>query len=452
MSIETVTIDKIKYVCVDYIKTNASFYFKGSRNGKELVINKEIDDDEYIYARQSGSSWVESDGKSNRYDKVFLTFDYVKENEMLWKELNGELEDEAPEIIQLKKSEKFKDDEGNVYDVETRGERECDKIFFRVRDVNTMMEMNDLRGVVKDARNGYEKDRDYVIFICIDRVQNTNETNGVKRIMFLTYRGLLRVLFTSKSGIAYSFVEWATQILFTAHLGTADQKINLASKLIKVDSKVIHEVFNKTSRKMSCVYLIIIGTVKNLRESMKIPESFKDTDNVYKFGMAVDLDRRIKEHEKDYGKYKGSDIIIDIYEYVDPQYISDAETSVKSFFEASEMMLSCDNHKELVVIPKKYYPNVKKYYSTVGTAYMGHLTELMNELNKKISEIKVLKAEHETAIARKDNELSKKDTELLKKDNELLRQQNEINMLKKDLAEANKKIKRQSKKLAELEN
>jgi hypothetical protein len=65
--------------------------------------------------------------------------------------------------------------------------------------------------------------------------------------LYLTYIGLLKVLFSSRNKQVDRFVQWATETLFTAHLGTSDQKSKLTAKLMGVSLEAVKEVFNKTS-------------------------------------------------------------------------------------------------------------------------------------------------------------------------------------------------------------
>ena len=110
----------------------------------------------------------------------------------------------------------------------------------------------------------------------------------------MTYIGLLRVLFTSKKETTEKFVRWASDILFSAHLGTDKQKNKLASKLLGVDAATVREVFNKTTSTLPCIYLFTLGKVKDLRETFKFTDQHNDNDIVAKIGLTIDLDRRQK--------------------------------------------------------------------------------------------------------------------------------------------------------------
>ena len=104
--------------------------------------------------------------------------------------------------------------------------------------------------------------------------------------MYLTYNGILRVLFASLSDKVDNFVRWVTKTLFTAQLGTFEAKQELSSKLLGVHALTIKEVFNTSSTNVSCVYLFTIGTVKDLKGSMSIDKKYKDDMVICKYGKA----------------------------------------------------------------------------------------------------------------------------------------------------------------------
>lgn len=420
---EVVTFENSNdYVSTLYIKEHAPKYFAGSRNGKELIRNKGIDENEYIFARlKSDGYWYVSDGKSCQLDKVFLRKSFVESDDDLMAELNGEVSDdtpEAPEIIDLEEHEMFHDDEGNVVEIETRGERDCDKIFFRMIHVMEAFEMPNLYYNMQNKLTLYEEGRDYVFFMCTRQYKVQKKQ---VRTMFVTYMGLTKVLFKSRSGIAYKFASWAIKIIFTVHMGTDDQKNELIGKIKEVDASVVKEVFSKTSQDVSCIYLLKLGSVQDLRKTFNIPASFKYSDGFYKMGMTNDLSKRMAQHKATYGKMKNVKVVLTHYEYIDPQYKSDAERKIKNFFEVSNMFFQYENHVELVIISTKNYKKVIESFETIGQAYAGHISKMVERLKEKDKEMEI-------ALLKKDNEINmlKKDHEILKKDNEILMIKNEV--------------------------
>lgn len=198
---------------------------------------------------------------------------------------------------------------------------------------------------------------------------------------------MLKVLFTSRTGKANTFVDWATDTLFAAQMGTLEQKTQLASKTLGITAEAIREVFNTTASTIPCVYLYTVNTVDKMRKSMTIPIKFKDDNIVLKFGFTDNLKRRTVEHEKYYSKVKGSNLKLTWWSYIDPQYISTAEIDIKEFFKLLNCSHPFDSQKELVVVSPKILPQIEKRYKQLGELYGGHIKEMtmkIRELENKI--------------------------------------------------------------------
>jgi len=248
-------------------------------------------------------------------------------------------------------------------------------------------------------------DEHYKIFYFPKCVPSTKKK--IKEL-YLTYLG---ILFASHKVTAEKFVNWATKTLFTAQMGTLSEKTKLAGNILGVSPKAVKEVFNKTAKKIPCIYLFSIGKVKDLRKTLKIEKRYEDEDYVYKWGMSEDLERRTKEHEKTYGKMKGVLLELVLFAMIDQQYISEAETKIKHFFEDSEMKINNSIYKELAVIPKNKMRLIKGQYEMVSTMYLGHISELINKIKEKDNEIKIIKNECENKILKMENEIMKKENE-----------------------------------------
>ena len=72
---EVISYKNVEYICVDYIYNNAPIYSKTCRNGRDLIKKKDIKD--FIYLRLKDNVWVVSDGKSMKYDKIFIKKDFI---------------------------------------------------------------------------------------------------------------------------------------------------------------------------------------------------------------------------------------------------------------------------------------------------------------------------------------------------------------------------------------
>jgi hypothetical protein len=449
---KTIYIDKFNYHLASEIIENTPIFSKGCRNAKEFLKKKNIPTDSYIFIREVDGVWTKSDGKSNKFDKVAIRRSYINENQEIQNELKGEIvKDEngiekAPEILILDDSEKFHDEQGNVLEIETRGERQHDKIFFKVNDVANVFEMKNIYTTIIKDNTSYKEHTDYKYFICniLDKVQNKTNKKTVEKELFLTYEGIIHVLYGSHSKNAMKFRKWATETLFTVQMGTIEQKHKLCSNILGVDVRSAKEVFDTNASTFPSIYLFSLGYVKDIRQIMNIDLKYKDNQMIFIYGCTKELQRRMEEHYKYYLK-KGITISLKRFSYIDTQYIFKAEKDVKDFMTDLNCHYSYEKEKEMILVDDKQMKKICKRYDELTKIYMGHITEIMNEKKD---------LEHKLEISESKLELSQKDNELLKKDNELIQQRSELLELKYQLAmeqKGNDKLHKNLKKIKPLQ-
>jgi|688.fasta_scaffold216641_2 hypothetical protein len=419
---EEIIVFEKKYIQAETIIKEAPIYCKGVRNGRELIKKKEIDQKYFIYARLINNEWFQNEGKSVKFDKVLIKKSYIKKIPEL-NETNNKITDDkgiekAPDIINLEDNEKFKDNEDNFIEIETRGEREVDKIYFKVKDVMIDFNMPNLYTTIIDKRtDGYIVNTHYKYFYCenlgISQIKTSKKT--AEKELFLTYNGILRVLFASHSKNVEKFIHWATKTLFTVQMGSDIQKRELVSSVLGVTAKVVKEVFNADSKTLPCVYFFTLNTVKELRESMNIDNKYEDSSIVGKFGFTKDLSRRTGEHIKRYGEIKNSDLKLKHYSYIDPQYMSRAEKDIKDLMCAFGVRYNYKEEEELVIIPKNMIDIIGNQYEMIGKKYIGHISELINKIKELESRNEIIEERHKNEIMeeRHKNEILKKDVEIL---------------------------------------
>ena len=328
-----------------------------------------------------------------------------------------------------------KDNEGNILEIETRGKREYNKIYFKVKDVATSFNMENLIIIIIDKRkiDGYCENIHYKYFNCKKLATGNNSTcNKYKKELFLTYEGILRVLFVSKNNKTTNFIKWATETLFTCQMGTPEQKNKLVSHIKGVSYETIQELFSINARTLPCVYLTAFNTVKELRNIMNIDSKFQDDSIVYKFGLTKSFESRKNGHKSEYKKLENLiDMKLIYFTYIDVLYISQAELEIKNLL--SEYKLEWDNRDELVIIPNNLLKIIKTIYENIGMKYSGHT----HEFNLKIEELNktIIKYEYKINSLIKDiaNErvVFDKDKELFEA--KIINKDFEIENLKKEL-------------------
>jgi hypothetical protein len=422
-----IRIKKVDYVHSDEVFEYAPIYCKGSRSSRELIKKKEINDNNYIFARLSKTTegkWVTSDGSSSKMDKTMFKHEFVINIKEIKKKMNtsdsdsdiddGEIS-EAPDIIELEDNEKFRDSEGNVLEIETRGDdRKSDQVYFKVEDVSEYFNMKSLHKSLLEKTTSYKIGIDFKYFLCKKDKNLENKTSKKIKVikkMFLTYEGMLRVLFVSRNDKTKPFIKWATETLFTVQMGTQNQKQKLSSKLLGTNAEVIKEVFNTHASTVPCVYLFTLGLVKDLRKSMKICDSYDDTSIVCKYGRTDSIKRRTSEHMKTYGKIKHTDLKLKHYSYIDLQYMAEAESDIKQFVNDMDLSFKYENQEELLILPQKLMTQIKNQYELISKKYIGHNTELVAKIKNLENEVEILN--HKITFEQQNVQMEQKNNEIL---------------------------------------
>ena len=420
------------------------FYYGCKTKPRNIISKKNIPESDYLYANLKSKEWnissadckkaqllisqswvdkhcfkmcdrVESkviiQPKENIIKEIVENNSEVVENNSEVVENNSENVEnieEAPKILILKDSEKFCDNHGNILEIETRGEKNRNKVFFKLKDVSKCFEMNYLDSTILQKDKGYHHTTDYKTFF-IRKYLSKEQPPTIKKCLYLTYHGLLRVLFVSRNKNVKRFQDWAEENLFTIQMGTKEEKMKLSANILNVSPKNIRAVFETYANKFPCIYLLCLGKVKDLRETFNIDALVDGELNVYKYGFTDDLGRRIGEHDSKYGKMKNVVLTLSTFHIIDAKYTSEAEHEIREICTAFEKKLNVDGFKELVVLNEKEFVQIKKQYKYIGNEFAGATLELQSqitELKEKIkeyeSEIAHMKIVHKNELLEKD--------------------------------------------------
>jgi hypothetical protein len=411
-----------EYISSEILFEKAPDYCKNSRSGRELIKKKKIID--YIFAKFENGKWSITDGKSKKYDKLFFKKTFIAtiyEFDNVVKNIDIDNIQFAPDIIELDECIKFKSIESKTIVIETRGERYIDKIYFKVKDIIKEFDMVSLNKAIIDNNTIFKVGIHYLYFNC-KKVKLGKKIIKIKKELFLTYEGILRVLFISNSTKIKLFIKWVNENIFTLNIEIKNQKEELISPILGINSKVVKEVLNTSTNILPCIYLFTLGFVKNLRISMNINDCIADDSIVAKYGFSKDLVRRTGEHIHSYGKIINCDLKLKFHSYIDPQFISSGENDIKNFFNALKVNLNYENNDELVIIPKNLISLVEKQYQLIGKNYMGYISELITKIKELEEKNNILLLNHhiELQFEKHASELKNKDIELKNKDIEIL--------------------------------
>jgi hypothetical protein len=232
-------------------------------------------------------------------------------------------------------------------------------------------------------------------------VNNSNKT------LYLTYKGLLRVLYTSRNKNAEHFTDWADDKLFTIQMGTIEKKEVLGTSILGIKLENYKAVFTKYSQNFPCIYLLSLGSVKSLRNTFQIKDTLDDQLIVYKYGFTNDMKRRLSEHQRDYGKLNNVEIELELFTYIDVKYTSEAEGDIRDLFESFDTSLDVQGRKELIVLHSKQLERVKKEYTRTGREYAGATQVLQEEILKLKTDLIEIRLTHQIELQNERNEKDK---------------------------------------------
>ena len=415
MSLSVITLTEkpnMLYYLADELKKLNPLYFAGtSKTIRKIIERKNIPNTEYIYGTTFKKQWKICD-TSCKKGKLLLNKNWCDLNIQLNNntidnkkdiDVEDKIEDyeidiipqeqilEAPSILTLEEHEKFRDSDGKIIEIETRGEKNEDKIYFKVKDVSLGFNLPNLNSVLLHTDKGFERNTDYVTF---NRSLTNEQRDNKKPSLYLTYNGFLRVLFVSRNQNAKQFRKWAEKILFTCQFGSKENKEELASELLNINVRSIRDVFKSSVNSFPCIYLFELGKVSQLRDTFNISNDVDDNMMVYKYGMTENMKDRILSHINDYGKMKNVNMNLKLFSYIDIKYKVNAEQDLRLFFNSINIKLELDgtgeggNRNELIVINDKMYKMVEKHFKTVSNEYLGATKEIQEKMEK-------MKNEHE---------------------------------------------------------
>ena len=218
-------------------------------------------------------------------------------------------------------------------------------------------------------------------------------------------------------------------------MGTKIEKNKLAAKLCGVTISQVNEVFKlNCAGSFSCIYLISLGLVKDLRETFNIDKSFNDNLMVYKFGFTMHLDKRLLEHNDMYGKLNNVKISVIAYQYIDNNDMSNAESEIRIFCKTFELKLNVNKYNELIVLNNEQLTQVKTQYKYVGKEFGGTLKEMILNYDNyvKKTECEILKNNHKIELLQQELIMANKEKDMANKEKDMANKEKDM---------ANKEIK-----------
>lgn len=414
---------------------NPGFYKGVTTTPRRIIDRKKIPATDYVYATlEKGKGWNLSTDNCKKAQLLISTkwinanrfFDIGAESQVETSNANEAIEateaieeteetevtsaKDAPPIIHLSDAEKFHDSDGNVIEIETRGERDRTKIYFKVKDVSIGFEMPSLDKNIMFKERGFERGIHYTTFKreIMVRIVNPKHTNKpCKTTLYLTYKGMLRVLFASHNKHVDKFHDWAEEKLFTIQMGSKEQKVKLGTDLCNIPLKTYKAIFESHTSNFPSIYLLSLGKVRNLRATFGISDTIPDDSVVYKYGFTRDFARRIGEHQQAYSKLPGVTVDVKWFQNIDIKYLSEAENEVEEECSAYGTRLHVPDYKELIALNDRQFEHMQKSYRRIGKEYAGATAELNEKIEELRAQIKDMQMQHRHALLEKDMEIQR---------------------------------------------
>jgi hypothetical protein len=427
-------INNKKYYEYTEINRENPLLKKGCNTRAKYVEKHKIPQEEISFGRLVNYKWVKSDGSSSKSDKYFIKKKYVDDNLIKEKVVANE---PLPNRIKLTEEELFRGEDGEALKIKVVGKREANGIYFSLYDVSKAFDMKSLCNVVKRPdRDGYEEGIHYKSFYIVKSSDGTK-----RRITYLTFQGLLRVLINTKSEKAKPYIEWVKQTLFTVQMGTPEQKQQLAKKLNGVPVEELRRTLKTGAIPVSCVYLFDIVSAKEAPPEMNLKT---DDGYVCKYGYTSDLATRSMQHKNKYGNIPNAEVVLRLHACVDNEYTSQAEAKIRKKLNKMGVKVTYEDNAELVHLTDKQVKEIKNLFLKISTKYCISTKYIAQQMGVIETKYKVLLAEKDTEMAVKDKEMAdmktdlmeaRKDKEIMGKDNEIMRKDMEIMKLRLEIAE-----------------
>ncbi|KAJ3153294.1 hypothetical protein HDU89_000925 [Geranomyces variabilis] len=163
------------------------------------------------------------------------------------------------------------------------------------------------------------------------------------RTLYVSFAGVVRLLYRSNKTLARRFTDWATEKLFVLKAvvlkaGDDHSCAGLVSNILGVPVEIALSILQTCPLPCAQVYLLTLGSVEKLRKTRGIKnKNAPDNHIVVKVGAtgrgaAV----RISEHVGGFGKIKNIEIWFVKATWTDPHLLSTCETEVKQYFRSHE--------------------------------------------------------------------------------------------------------------------
>ncbi|GAB9475257.1 hypothetical protein Gpo141_00012359 [Globisporangium polare] len=306
----------------------------------------------------------------------------------------------APPVLVDKDLSFFVNKAGTLHQVEMRGERTMDGIYFKAKDVGVVFESRRLPEIIQRDDITYRESIDFVRFALHNSTPGGNlqpipsdtsdeghprdsDTPPQERVpkrtynqsqeIFLTFSGLMHALHNTRSPVAEEFRGWVYKQVFTLAYGTVTQKKEMLQTLCKIDKSFLQAFMKLVPSNLACIYLV--------------DTTMREGDaKVYKFGRSGKIKNRFYDHHNAFG----AGTLLDTVIFVPADALSEAETILRKSL-IPEIQFRYDTTRELVTLTDVNRKAVRTIMQTIADKYNGSMAI---QASKHEEEIKDLKHAH----------------------------------------------------------
>lgn len=466
-TLTSVVHNNIKYVLLDDIRNKKlnEDYFTGCKTIRRCVDKHGIPDDKCLYMK-NGTVFE----KKYKTADLYIEEEYAKVNILdveALKRKKQELKDakkkkkieqkkyddndiaNAPPIIHLQENEMFQDEHGDPMPIEVRGEKTMDGSYFKAYDVGKAFNYNKINDTILFTNSDFVYRKHYIYFQVETPINSggfPRDSNDTKRTLYLTYIGVMKVLFGARGDKAERFTTWATRIIFTMQMGAPQQRQELAANALEMNVNEMRTLLSTFGDDLSGLYLFKIGNVESLSQKYNIDtQKWSVNDGVYKFGKTKNIDERYLHHLKKYPNKK-QQLKHQLFRLVDPMFLSQAETDLIACFRMMKVLITeqnDDNDTELVILSEDNITNIRKLFDQICKSYKGrnaglidkieYMTKTHETLQEKIDDLQCCIENMKDTHINEMNEVKRSNDELLKCKEEIIKSKQESLRSKEEL-------------------
>ena len=408
----------LHYISKQFIKDIFMKHYNYNIDGDEKILSKPTE-------KITLNNLLSVTHKTNNNNIQSKTIAFIKGS---LKEYFMENKITTPLLITLEDDQKFVNDNGELCSVRVYGE--SPNVYCSLVDIEREFEYDQLCNNIMKGNITLKPMVDIVYFdpVVKDITDKLNKT--VKARFHITPSGMIKLIANSSNPTMINYNKWLQKAFFTNLLGTEDQRMELASDILKSNIKNIRDSLSISNSRISVVYIMEFTNLFNdnseinpyldskLKSIVQMLFTLYGTDfQLYKFGFTKDFDTRLKQYTNDHKDH----VSVNMFQCVDPTDDTKCETYLRDKAKILGHKIEMGGLNDWFFTRSTMdFIQYKGIISDVGSIY-GKTTAIFNKELETMKE-RIMWATSTLETNKRQNilELEKKDLELEKKDLELI--------------------------------